>query len=104
MFNAVPMRRDFRVPTCWAMRIIVQLRLGLPLAFPSTIDEALASGEPTCTARGGRVQGPIGDSASNIGREISMQYNYRPWTFHKVQPTLREGGGGPWTVNKDRIH
>ena len=31
MFNAVPMRRNFRVPTCWAMRIIVQRRLGLPL-------------------------------------------------------------------------
>ena len=53
MFNAVPMRRDFRVPT-WAMRIIVQRRLGLPL------DEALASGEPTRTARGGRVQDPMG--------------------------------------------
>ena len=56
VFNAVPMRRDFRVPT-WAMRIIVQRRLGLPL------DEALASGEPTCTApctaRGGRVQDPM---------------------------------------------
>ena len=61
------MRRDFRVPT-WAMRIIVQRRLGLPLAFPSTIDEALASGEPTCTVRGGRTQDPMGDSASNIGR------------------------------------
>ena len=34
------------------MRIIVQQRLGLPL------DEALASGEPTCTARGARVQDP----------------------------------------------
>ena len=55
------MRRDFRVPT-WAMRIIVQRRLGLPL------DEALASGEPTCTVRGGRAQDPMGDSASNIGR------------------------------------
>ena len=61
VFNAVPMRRDFRVPT-WAMRIIVQQRLGLPL------DEALASGEPTCTVRGGRAQDPMGDSASNIGR------------------------------------
>ena len=61
VFNAVPMRRDFRVPT-WAMRIIVQRRLGLPL------DEALASGEPTRTACGGRVQDPMGDSASNIGR------------------------------------
>ena len=61
VLNAVPMRREFRVPT-WAMRIIVQRRLGLPL------DEALASGEPTCTARGGRVQDPMGDSASNIGR------------------------------------
>ena len=61
VLNAVPMRREFRVPT-WAMRIIVQRRLGLPL------DEALASGEPTCTARGGRVQDPMGDAASNIGR------------------------------------
>ena len=60
--DAVPMRRDFRVPTCWAMRIIVQRRFGLPL------DEALASGEPTCTVRGGRAQDPMGDSASNIGR------------------------------------
>ena len=58
VLNAVPMRREFRVPT-WAMRIIVQRRLGLPLD---------ASGEPTCTARGGRVQDPMGDAASNIGR------------------------------------
>ena len=48
VLNAVPMRRDFRVPT-WAMRIIVQRRLGLPL------DEALASGEPTCRAVAFRI-------------------------------------------------
>jgi hypothetical protein len=66
VFNAVPMRRDFRVPT-WAMRIIVQRRLALArLGLP--LDEALASGEPTCTVRGGRTQDPMGDSASNIGR------------------------------------
>ena len=34
VLNAIPMRREFRVPS-WAMRIIVQRRLGLPL------DEAL---------------------------------------------------------------
>ena len=51
----------FRVPS-WAMRVIVQRRLGLPL------DEALARGAPTCTARGGKVQDPMGDAASNIGR------------------------------------
>ena len=61
VLNAIPMRREFRVPS-WAMRIIVQRRLGLPL------DEALARGAPTCTARGGRVQDPMGDAASNIGR------------------------------------
>lgn len=51
----------FRVPS-WAMRVIVQRRLGLPL------DECLARGAPTCTARGGKVQDPMGDAASNIGR------------------------------------
>ena len=61
VLNAIPMRREFRVPS-WAMRIIVQRRLGLPL------DEALARGAPTCTARGGKVQDPMGDAASNIGR------------------------------------
>ena len=59
--NAVPSRRDFRIPT-WALRIAVQRRLGLPL------DEALARGAPTCSARGGKVQDPLGDAASNIGR------------------------------------
>ena len=44
------------------MRVIVQRRLGLPL------DESLARGAPTCTARGGKVQDPMGDAASNIGR------------------------------------
>jgi hypothetical protein len=34
VFNAVPMRRDFRVPT-WAMRIIVQRRLALGSPRPS---------------------------------------------------------------------
>ena len=29
-------------------------------ARPLPLDEALSSGEPTCTARGGRVQDPIG--------------------------------------------
>ena len=38
------MLRDLRVLT-WAMRIIMQLRLSLPL------NEALASGEPTCIGR-----------------------------------------------------
>ena len=59
--NAVPSRRDFRIPT-WALRVAVQRRLGLPL------DEALARGAPTCSARGGKVQDPLGDAASNIGR------------------------------------
>ena len=55
------MRSEFRVPS-WAMRVIVQRRLGLPL------DECLARGAPTYTARGGKVQDPMGDAASNIGR------------------------------------
>jgi hypothetical protein len=42
------MLRDLRVLT-WAMRIIMQLRLSLPL------DEALASGEPTCRAVAFRI-------------------------------------------------
>ena len=61
VLNAIPMRSEFRVPS-WAMRVIVQRRLGLPL------DECLARGAPTCTARGGKVQDPMGDAASNIGR------------------------------------
>ena len=46
--NAVPSRRDFRIPT-WALRIAVQRRLGLPL------DEALARGyHSTRRSRGAR--------------------------------------------------
>jgi len=67
VLNAIPMRREFRVPSCF-MRIIVQRRLGLPL------DESLARGAPTRTARGGQVQDPMGDAASNIGR---AGYNQR---------------------------
>ena len=57
--NAIPMRAGFRFPS-WAMRVAVQRRLGL------IIDEALASPEPTLSARGGRVQDPLGDAACNI--------------------------------------
>ena len=35
---------------------------------PAALDECLARGAPTCTARGGKVQDPMGDAASNIGR------------------------------------
>ena len=94
VLNAVPMRHDFRVPT-WAMRIIVQRRLGLPL------DEALASGEPTCTARGGRVQDPMGDSASNIGR---AGHNQRHQTVLRQLVLIMQGVWGTLVEMEPQDH
>ena len=56
ILNAIPMRRGFRVPS-WAMRIVVQRRLGLPL------DAALSR-----STRDGKPHDAMGDAASNVGR------------------------------------
>jgi hypothetical protein len=55
--NAVPMHKQFRVPT-WAMRIQVQRRLGLPITA--------AAGRQT-SSRGKQLD-PHGDMAQNDGR------------------------------------
>ena len=71
--NAVPMRKPFRIPT-WALRIILQRRLGLALSAAAGTDALDPAGRPLDGLEPGTPNPSIG------AVHDTLRINFRPFS------------------------